>query len=75
VQDEVVMTVRLTGNQPAVDVGGQTEYELVSYLGTRWWPLTELLATTERCYPGRLPELLPALLAGEPVDEEFEVWS
>jgi 8-oxo-dGTP pyrophosphatase MutT (NUDIX family) len=75
VQDEVVMTVRLPDELPAVDVGGQTEYELVSYLSTHWWPLEDLLATNERCYPGRLPELLPALLAGEPVDEPFEVWS
>ncbi len=75
VQDEVVMTVRLTEERPDVVVSGQTEYELLCYLSTRWWPLADLLATTERCYPGRLPELLPALLAGEQVDEEFEVWS
>jgi hypothetical protein len=56
-------------------VAGQLAYELDSYLAARWWPVEELLTTTERCYPGRLPELLPALLAGEPVDEPFELWS
>lgn len=75
IQDEVVATVRLPTTTPAVDVTGQLDYELDAYLSARWWPLAELLATTDRCYPGRLAELLPALLAGEPVDEPFEVWS
>jgi 8-oxo-dGTP pyrophosphatase MutT (NUDIX family) len=75
VQDEVVVTVQVAGIAPPIDVDGQLEYELASYIDHRWWPVDELLATTERCYPGRLPELLPALLAGDPVDEPFEVWS
>jgi 8-oxo-dGTP pyrophosphatase MutT (NUDIX family) len=75
VQDEVVMTVRLARVRPPIEVSGQTDYELVAYVSARWWPLADLLTTTERCYPGRLPELLPALLTGEHVDEEFEVWS
>lgn len=28
-----------------------------------------------RFYPGRLAELLPRLLAGETIDEPFELWS
>jgi len=75
VQDEVVVTARLAGVAPAVDVAGQLYYELDAYLAARWWPTAELLTTTDRCYPGRLPELLPALLAGEPVAEPFETWS
>ncbi|TDV57239.1 NUDIX domain-containing protein [Actinophytocola oryzae] len=75
IQDEVVVLVDVAGVEPAVDVSAQLDYERASYLGLRWWPRDELLATTQRCYPGRLPELLPALLAGEPVDEPFEVWS
>ena len=30
----------------------------------RWWDVADVLASTERFYPGRLPELLPAFLAG-----------
>jgi len=75
IQSEVVVTVPVPGVAPAVDVTGQLDYELAAYSTVRWWPLAELLATTERCYPGRLPELLPSLLAGERVDEPFEVWS
>jgi 8-oxo-dGTP pyrophosphatase MutT (NUDIX family) len=75
IQDEVVVTARLDGVAPEVDVTGQLDYELDAYLSARWWPLDELLTTRERCYPGRLAELLPALLAGEPVDEPFELWS
>jgi 8-oxo-dGTP pyrophosphatase MutT (NUDIX family) len=75
VQDEVVVTAHVTGVAPPISVAGQLDDELAAYTDYRWWPLPALLATTERCYPGRLPELLPALLAGSPVDEPFEVWS
>jgi 8-oxo-dGTP pyrophosphatase MutT (NUDIX family) len=75
VQSEVVVTVPVPGIAPTVDVTSQLDYELDAYVSARWWPRAELLATGERCYPGRLPELLPLLLAGERVDEPFEIWS
>jgi 8-oxo-dGTP pyrophosphatase MutT (NUDIX family) len=75
IQDEVVVTAPVAGVAPAISVSGQLDYELAAYASTRWWPVPELVATSERCYPGRLPELLPALLAGDPVDEPFEIWS
>lgn len=74
IQDEVVVLAPVAGVAPPIDVTDQLDYERDSYLSARWWPLDDLLATTERCYPGRLPELLPALLAGDHVDEPFEVW-
>lgn len=74
-QDEVVVAVPVAGVAPAVDVRAQTGYERESYLDSRWWPREELLVTGERCYPGRLPELLPAFLAGERIEEPFERWS
>jgi hypothetical protein len=70
-----VVIVPVAGVAPAIDVTRQLDYERDAYLSARWWPREELLATKERCYPGRLPELLPALLAGDRVDEPFEVWS
>ena len=75
VQDEVVVAVPVAGIAPELDVGAQFDYERDAYLAHRWWPRDELCATDERCYPGRLPALLPAFLAGERVDEPFEVWS
>ena len=74
-QDALVVAVPVAGVAPEVDVGAQTAYERESYLGHRWWPRQELVATGERCYPGRLPGLLPAFLAGEHIDEPFEMWS
>jgi hypothetical protein len=41
----------------------------------RWWPVAEITASPRRFYPGRLPELLPAFLAGEHIDEPFERWN
>lgn len=75
VQDEVVVAAPVAGVAPELNVSAQFEYEREAYPGYRWWPQGELCATTERCYPGRLPELLPAFLAGEPIDEPFEHWS
>lgn len=75
VQDEVVVTATVAGVAPRIDVSAQLDYELDAYLDFRWWPPDELVAARPRCYPGRLPELLPAFLAGERIDEPFEVWS
>ncbi|MGB3439295.1 MAG: NUDIX domain-containing protein [Actinophytocola sp.] len=75
VQQEVVAVVPVHGVAPRIDVAGQLDYELDAYVSARWWPRDELIATRERCYPGRLPELLPAFLAGQRIDEPFEMWS
>lgn len=75
VQQEVVATVTVAGVAPPIDVAGQLDYEQDAYLSARWWSPFELVATSARCYPGRLPALLPAFLAGQPIDEPFELWS
>jgi 8-oxo-dGTP pyrophosphatase MutT (NUDIX family) len=75
VQEEVVVTASVAGVAPVISVAGQFDYEREAYMSARWWSVAEVVATTERCYPGRLPELLPALLTGDRVDEPFEVWS
>lgn len=74
VQDEVVVTARVAGVAPPIDVGAQLDYERDAYVDSRWWRLADLPAH-ERYYPGRLAELLPAFLAGEHIDEPFELWS
>lgn len=74
-QDEVVMTVRLDGPGPAVDEAERLDYEKEDYFGFRWWPVAEIVSSQQRFYPGRLPELLTAFLAGVPIEEPFELWS
>lgn len=75
VQDETVVTVRLPDPGPEIDKSRRLDYELEDYFDFRWWSISAILASADRFYPGRLPELLPAFLAGEEIDEPFELWS
>jgi 8-oxo-dGTP pyrophosphatase MutT (NUDIX family) len=74
-QHEVVVGVDLDAPAPPVTPGGRTAEEREEYTGSRWWPLADLLSSSERFYPGRLPELLPAFLAGAELTEPFERWN
>lgn len=74
-QDEVVMAVQIDGTGPAVDESHRLDYEREDYFGFRWWPIADIVGSRQRFYPGRLPELLTAFLAGEQIDEPFELWS
>ena len=74
-QHEVVMLVQLDEREPAISDGGRTADELEEYVGTRWWTPAEISASPDRFYPGRLPELLPAFLAGAQIAEPFEHWN
>jgi 8-oxo-dGTP pyrophosphatase MutT (NUDIX family) len=74
-QDEVVVTVRLNEAAPDVSDADQLTAEQENYLGFRWWPVTEIEASTERFYPGRLPSLIRRFLAGEQIEEPFEFFS
>ncbi|MGA4731650.1 NUDIX hydrolase [Micromonospora taraxaci] len=75
VQDEVVVTVRLASPGPDVDEAHRLDYEREDYFGFRWWPLHEVVASTQRFYPGQLPRLITSFLDGEEIDEPFELWS
>lgn len=74
-QHEVVVFAQVAGEQPVIVDGGRTQEEVEDYVTARWWRLDEIAASQEHFYPGRLPELLPAFLAGETIDEPFEHWS
>ncbi len=74
-QHEVVVAVQLDADAPAVTDGGRTPEELEEYVEARWWDVADVLASTERFYPGRLPELLPAFLSGADITEPFERWN
>jgi 8-oxo-dGTP pyrophosphatase MutT (NUDIX family) len=75
VQDEVVVTVRLTGPGPDVDEAQRLDYEREDYFDFRWWPLPEVVASSDRFYPGQLPRLITPFLAGEEIDEPVELFS
>ncbi|MEO3778322.1 NUDIX domain-containing protein [Micromonospora sp. B11E3] len=75
VQDEVILPVRLDRPGPDVDETDRLDYEREDYFGFRWWAVGDVVASRERFYPGRLPGLLAAFLAGDEIDEPFELWS
>ncbi|GAB3432091.1 NUDIX hydrolase [Actinophytocola sediminis] len=75
VQNEVVVTLRLPDAGGDIDETHRLDYEREDYFDFRWWPIARILGSDERFYPGRLPTLLPAFLAGERIDEPFELWS
>ncbi len=74
-QHEVVVLAQVAGDRPEITDGGRTREELEDYVAARWWELGEITRSEQRFYPGRLPELLPAFLAGEKIDEPFERWN
>lgn len=75
VQTELVVPIRVPRSAPAVDERGQSPDEKGTYLGYRWWTLSEIESSRERFFPGRLPELLPRFLRGERIEEPFEMFS
>lgn len=74
-QHEVVVGVRIDVQAPPIDVSGQLVHETEDYVSWQWTAVKEITTSRERFYPGRLPLLLPAFLAGEPISEPFELWS
>lgn len=74
-QHEVVAVARIPTARPPIDHAHQLSHELEDYISSSWMPLRDLIVSRERFYPGRLPELLPLLLAGRGVDEPLEQWS
>lgn len=74
-QHEVVVAVHIDADRPAITDGGRTEEELADYTDAQWWDVAHLLSSSERFYPGRLPQLLPAFLAGADLSEPFERWN
>jgi 8-oxo-dGTP pyrophosphatase MutT (NUDIX family) len=74
-QHEVVVTVRLSAESPSVDGALRMGHEDEDYFADRWWHVTDIVESTERFYPGRLPGLLKTFLRGERIDEPDEIWS
>jgi 8-oxo-dGTP pyrophosphatase MutT (NUDIX family) len=74
-QHELVVRGAVPGQQPLPRADARTPEELEDYTGHRWWTVDEVVASTERFFPGRLPRLLPAFLSGSAVAEPFEWWN
>jgi len=74
-QHEVVVHARITADQPPIIDGGRTPQEVEDFVMFRWCQVPEITGSRHRFYPGRLPELLPTFLAGEAIDEPFELWN
>ena len=74
-QHEVVVVARLAEPGPEVNGDERVDYEVEDYVDFRWCSVADVVASVERFYPGRLPELLPAFLSGEEIDEPLELWS
>ena len=74
-QHERVVMIRLNVLGPAVEGSQRVGFENEDYFGFRWWPIAEVLVSSDRFYPGRLPSLLERFIAGEEIEEPFEVWS
>lgn len=74
-QHEVVVEIRLDTPGPDVNESGRFDYEKEAYFGFRWWPVREVAQSRELFYPRSLPDLIERFLAGESLDEPFELWS
>lgn len=75
IQDEYICRARIAASAPPVRVSRTETVEYEDHFGYRWWSLPEIVASGDRFYPKRLPELLPQFLAGAPIHEPFEAWS
>ena len=56
-----------------IEPAGLEVLEALAFGAPRWWPLEELVASTERVLPHRLREFLPGLVAGELPDEPHDI--
>ena len=74
-QHEHVVVARVASAAPTPARDGRTPEELEDYVGHRWWVVGDVVASAERFFPGRLPDLLVPFLAGEPIVEPFEWWN
>jgi 8-oxo-dGTP pyrophosphatase MutT (NUDIX family) len=74
-QHERVVSVRLASPTPHIDASRRDDNERADCFDRRWWDVREIVESTDRFYPGRLPQMLPRFLTGEQIDEPFERWS
>jgi 8-oxo-dGTP pyrophosphatase MutT (NUDIX family) len=48
-------------------------FEAMAFQGARWWSLDEVVDAQTQFLPARLPELLPALVAGDLPDPPLDI--
>jgi 8-oxo-dGTP pyrophosphatase MutT (NUDIX family) len=74
-QHEHVVAATIALSAPVPSREHRTAEELEDYVGHRWWSVQDVQASKARFFPGRLPDLLAAFLAGERIVEPFEWWN
>ena len=74
-QDEIVVTVRVDASAPSIDETKQLADELETFLGFRWWSVSEIEGSSARFYPGKLQTYVRRVLDGEQIEEPFEYFS
>lgn len=70
-QDEFIHVARTTQTElgtPTLEL-----FEAMAFQGARWWTCDEVVAATTPFLPPRLPELLPALVAGTYPDPPLDI--
>jgi len=75
INNELIVAVRLPVVAPRVDGTARVGFEAEDYYDFGWLPVPAVVASQDRFYPGRLPELLGPFLAGDEIDEPMETWS
>jgi 8-oxo-dGTP pyrophosphatase MutT (NUDIX family) len=71
-QDEVIHVAR-TDQTDLRPPQGLEYLEAIAYQGARWWTLDEVVGSDQLFLPPRLPELLPALVAGRYPDPPLDI--
>jgi len=73
-QHEMIVVAHIAESAPALLEHARTPTEVQDIIGFRWWAVPDLGTGTERFFPGTLPEHINALLAGQVIHEDLEVW-
>jgi 8-oxo-dGTP pyrophosphatase MutT (NUDIX family) len=73
-QHEIIVGVHLQQMAPAAELARRVDFESEDIFGSRWWPIDEVVSSSECFYPRNLQTLLPRFLSGEEIAEPFELW-
>jgi ADP-ribose pyrophosphatase YjhB (NUDIX family) len=74
-QRELIAVVRISDSSPGTYGSLRVGTEKEDIIEARWWPIEQIMTSSERFYPRSLRELLPRVLAGESCEEPLEIWT
>jgi 8-oxo-dGTP pyrophosphatase MutT (NUDIX family) len=73
-QHELIAAVHLHEVAPVVESSQRVDFEIEDHFGFRWWRVDDIVCSSERFYPRRLPALLARFLVGDEIEEPMERW-